>query len=282
MTDKNFWEILDEKRPELTKKALLIADYLIEHPQEAEMESISTMAEACGVADASIYRFCRQLGFNGYNEMKISLAQANVAPQFPSSLSLKPGMSTQDLKDLTFASFQSAISDTMEHLDPESIDEAAKLMRDAENVYCFGQGGSLMLVSDIWVRLSTISNKFHVIGDSHLQLIASSIMTPADVIIFVSYSGATLDAMDIFKEAKRAGAKIILITHHQDSPAAKLSDVVLYSGGCETPLEGGSIPVKTAVLYTADVLVHRYTLDNYELAKNARTRTSNAMAIKYL
>lgn len=278
----NFWDILEEKRPVLTKTALAIADYITDHPEEAALASISSLASACGVADATLYRFCRQLGFNGYNEMKISLAQANVTPSLHSASTLKPGMNTQELIDHSLVSFQNVIQDTMTNLVPSNIEKAAELLRNAENVYCFGHGGSMMLVSDIWVRLSTISNKFHVISDSHLQLISASLMTPADVMLFVSYSGATHDVMDIFREAKRAGAKIILITHHKDSPAARLADIALYSGGNETPLEGGSIPVKAAVLFVADILVHRYTLDNYDLVKNARQRTTNAMAVKYL
>ena len=279
--DKNFWELIEEKRPSLTRTALTIADYISAHPEEAAMASISTLAASCGVADASLYRFCRQLGFGGYNDMKISLAQANVSPQ-PSAAAIHPGMTTRELIENSRAGFAAVIADTAARLLPEDIDRAAALLRDAENVYCFGQGGSMMLAGDIWVRLTTISNKFHIINDNHMQLISASLMTPADVLLFVSYSGATLDAMDTLKEARRAGARIILITHHTDAPAAELADLALYSGGFETPLESGSIPVKIGVLYTADVLIHRYTLDNYDLAKNARQRTTNALSVKLL
>ena len=210
MINKNFWDLLAEKQDSLTKSGTIIADYLTKHAEEAQFLSISSLAKACNMAEATIYRFCKQLGFEGYNEMKISLAQANVTPTPFSSYSLDPSMPTSSLCDNVCASFQAAISNTMSVLDFDAIDEAALLLQRATSVYCLGQGGSRVLANDIWVRFATISNKFRNCGDSHTQLIAASLMGPGDVILFVSYSGSTHDMMDTLSVAKKTGAKIIL------------------------------------------------------------------------
>ena len=126
------------------------------------------------------------------------------------------------------------------------------------------------------------SNKFRNCGDSHTQLIAASLMGPSDVILFVSYSGSTHDMMDTLSVAKKTGAKIILITHYPDAPGTALADVVLLCGALETPLDGGSIPVKVSELFVAESLIMRYLLDNRELAKIARDKTSVAMVAKFL
>ena len=282
MINKNFWDLLTEKQDSLTKSGTIIADYLTKHAEEAQFLSISSLAKACNMAEATIYRFCKQLGFEGYNEMKISLAQANVTPTPFSSYSLDPSMPTSSLCDNVCASFQAAISNTMSVLDFDAIDEAALLLQRATSVYCLGQGGSRVLANDIWVRFATISNKFRNCGDSHTQLIAASLMGPSDVILFVSYSGSTHDMMDTLSVAKKTGAKIILITHYPDVPGTALADVVLLCGALETPLDGGSIPVKVSELFVAESLIMRYLLDNRELAKIARDKTSVAMVAKFL
>ena len=223
MINKNFWDLRTEKQDSLTKSGTIIADYLTKHAEEAQFLSISSLAKACNMAEATIYRFCKQLGFEGYNEMKISLAQANVTPTPFSSYSLDPSMSTSSLCDNVCASFQAAISNTMSVLDFDAIDEAALLLQRATSVYCLGQGGSRVLANDIWVRFATISNKFRNCGDSHTQLIAASLMGPSDVILFVSYSGSTHDMMDTLSVAKKTGAKIILITHYPDAPGTALA-----------------------------------------------------------
>ena len=63
-----------------------------------------------------------------------------------------------------------------------------------------------------------------------MQAITASLMGPEDVVLFVSYSGATRDMMDTLHLAKENGAKVILITHYDDAPGVALADVVLLCG----------------------------------------------------
>ena len=97
MNNKNFWDLLSEKQDSITKSGTIIAAYLSKHAEEAQFLSISSLAKACNMAEATIYRFCKQLGFEGYNEMKIALAQANVMPAPYSSYHLDPSMTTSSL-----------------------------------------------------------------------------------------------------------------------------------------------------------------------------------------
>jgi len=282
MQTTNFWELLRQKRASLTKSGRIVADYLTQHAEDAQYLSISSLARACDVAEATIFRFCRSLGFDGYNEMKIALAKANAAPGPLSNYKLEPGMDTSTLCDHASATFLAAINGTHSVLDTAAVDQAATLLQRARQVFCFGQGGSMVLANDIWVRFATVSTKFRTAGDSHMQLITASLMGPEDVILFVSYSGATRDMMETFRTAKANGAKLILITHYADSPGAGLADVVLLCGARESPLDSGSIPVKASVLFVAEVLVLRYTLDNQELADISRERISHALTAKLL
>ena len=136
--------------------------------------------------------------------------------------------------------------------------------------------------NDIWARFSTVTTKFHTAGDSHMQAITASLMGPEDVVLFVSYSGATRDLMETLRTAKANGAKIILITHYEDSPGASLADVVLRCGAQESPLDSGSIPIKAAFLYVGEVLVLRYMLDDPAHSNTAQDLTSEALTVKML
>ena len=115
-----------------------------------------------------------------------------------------------------------------------------------------------------------------------MQVMAANLMTERDVVLFVSYSGATRDLMETLRTAKANGAKILLITHYEDSPGAKLADIVLLCGAQESPLDSGSIPIKVAVLYVAEVLVLRYILDDKPGSTEAQERTTEALAVKML
>ena len=278
----NFWELLQQRQGQLTRSGHAVADYLLQHADEAQYLSISSLARECNVAEATVFRFCRALGFDGYHEMRIVLAQANATGTMSSQRELQPGASTETLFEHASARLFTAINGTQNALSAEAVDEAARMLREAKQVFCFGQGGSMLLANDICARFASLSTKFRTSGDSHLQLLTASLMNEADVVLFVSYSGATRDMMETLRTAKAAGAKIILLTHYEDSPGASLADVVLRCGAQESPLDSGSIPIKVAVLYVGEVLVLRYILDSPEQANTAQELTSEVLTLKML
>ena len=278
----NFWELLQQRQGQLTRSGHAVADYLLQHADEAQYLSISSLARECNVAEATVFRFCRALGFDGYHEMRIALAQANATGTMSSQRELQPGASTETLFEHASARLFTAINGTQNALSAEAVDEAARMLRESKQVFCFGQGGSMLLANDICARFASLSTKFRTSGDSHLQLLTASLMNEADVVLFVSYSGATRDMMETLRTAKAAGAKIILLTHYEDSPGASLADVVLRCGAQESPLDSGSIPIKVAVLYVGEVLVLRYILDSPEQANTAQELTSEVLTLKML
>ena len=278
----NFWELLQQRQGQLTRSGHAVADYLLQHADEAQYLSISSLARECNVAEATVFRFCRALGFDGYHEMRIALAQANATGTMSSQRELQPGASTETLFEHASARLFTAINGTQNALSAEAVDEAARMLREAKQVFCFGQGGSMLLANDICARFASLSTKFRTSGDSHLQLLTASLMNEADVVLFVSYSGATRDMMETLRTAKAAGAKVILLTHYEDSPGASLADVVLRCGAQESPLDSGSIPIKVAVLYVGEVLVLRYILDSPEQANTAQELTSEVLTLKML
>ena len=264
----NFWELLQQHQGDLTKSGRTVADYLVQHAAEAQYLSISSLAKECCVAEATVFRFCRALGFEGYHEMRIALAQANATGALVNQHVPEPDADTATLCEHASALLMTTINGTQNNLSPEAVDKASELMHKARQVYCLGQGGSMYIANDICARFACISTKFRTAGDSHMQLITASLMTPEDVVLFVSYSGATRDMLETLRAAKAAGAK--------------LADIVLLCGAQESPLDSGNIPVKVALLYVAEVLVLRYTMDDPENANAAQDRTSEALAVKML
>ena len=82
------------RQDELTKSGRAVADYLVHHADEAQYLSISSLARECKVAEATVFRFCRALGFEGYHEMRISLAQANATGALVNQHEPEPGATT--------------------------------------------------------------------------------------------------------------------------------------------------------------------------------------------
>ncbi|MEG0769697.1 MAG: MurR/RpiR family transcriptional regulator [Ruthenibacterium sp.] len=271
----------------LTKSAKKIADYIFANATEAQYMSITTMAEECGVADATISRFCRTLGFSGYNDFKLALAKASgasVSDGDDMGLCGKvlPQDSITDMCRKLYATDVAAIGQTLSLVREDSVARAVQYMARAQRVFCFGQGGSLVIAMEMWARFLTAAPQFQCIEDAHMQAMAASLCTVNDVIVFFSYSGATKDMLDVLRPARARGAKIILVTHFEKSPAAAYADVTLLCGSKEGPLQSGSVAAKMSFLFLIDILFAEYCRTQEAFTGANREATTNAVSGKLL
>ena len=72
----NVFETIDHAYYELTAAERKTADFVIKNRERTQYLSISELAEESGVAEATISRFCRRLGYKGYNAFKLAIANA--------------------------------------------------------------------------------------------------------------------------------------------------------------------------------------------------------------
>ncbi len=269
----------------LTASEKKVADYVLSNQKGTQFLSISELANACEVAEATISRFCRRLGYKGYNVFK--LAVANAASQHkpwnnPLSGEVEETDSLEDISKKLCGAEIEALNQTMELLNLDAVREAADLLEKAPRVMCMGQGGSMIIATEACHLFSTVSNKFTAVGDSHIQAMAAAAADPEDVILFISYSGSTKAMMDTFKQAELRKVRTILVTRFPNSPGAELADVVLQCGSHQNPLQSGSIPARIAQLYLLDVLFSEFTRRNMDKYRSFRARMADALADQHL
>lgn len=262
----------------LTKAEKKIADYIYSNKEQAQYMSITSLAEECSVAEATITRFCKKLGVSGYNALKLAIARGEPAGETDD---LGDDIENTDLKKLYLGEVR-ALRETYEMLSEEDVLRAAHYLNSAQHVYCMGLGGSSVTAMEAWARFVTVSAQFQWIQDCHFQSVTASLCNINDVILYFSYSGATRDITDILKLAKEKNAKVILVTKFADCPAAKYADIIILCGSQESPLESGSIAAKISQMYIIDILFNRFCAVNPQYANANRDITSKAIADRLL
>lgn len=261
-----------------------LADYILSAQDCISRMSISELANACSVADATVSRFCRRLGYKSYPDFKIAIANASAhrLEDNPLSGEITREDTLETISQKLLNANTVAMTQTLEVLNLEAVAQAASILRNSTTVLCMGQGGSMLIASEAAHLFSTISGKFRPVSDSHMQAMAAAMMEPTDTILFYSYSGSTLAMLDTLKTAKERGSKVILVTRFPNSPGAALADIVLQCGANENPLQSGSVPARIAQMYLTDILFSEYTRRNLDEAKESRNRIAQALAAKHV
>ena len=267
----------------LTGAERKIADYLLANRQECQFMSISELAEEAEVAEATVSRFCRRLGYKGYAAFKLAVAGAAVKGAESSFVGEVENLdSVGEMCRKVCAADVDAVTQTLALIRTEVVSQAADMLLAADKVLCMGQGGSMILVQEAAHLFSTALPNFFAVSDSHVQVMRAAILTERDVILYFSYSGSTRDLVEVMKVARAAGAKIILVTRFPKSPGAACADLVLECGSREAPYQMGSIAARMGQLYLMDVLFSEVCRRDMEACAERRRRVANAMADKHL
>ena len=276
----NILEQIHASYYQLTAAERKLADYVLAKRNQVQFMSITQLADECGVAEATVSRFCRNLKLKGFNAFKLELSkQAGSTSQ-----------QAQDVAPDTLAGrcaeirrlAEDAVQQTLELVSPDDVARTVELFEQAPHIMCIGSGGSMIMASECAHLFSTVAAKFYAVSDSHSQMAATATMGQDDVIVLFSYSGATTNGVQVLELAKSRGIRTILVTRFRKSPAAKLADVVLCCGSNEGPFQLGSVPARIAQLIVVDVLFQEYCSRNEEACKDSLQRIAAALSDKHI
>ena len=140
----------------------------------------------------------------------------------------------------------------------------------------------MVLAQEAAHLFSTAFSKYFAICDSHMQTIATAQLGPGDVILYISYSGATRELLETARLARERDAKLILITRFPKSPGAALASVVLQCGTNESPLQMGSVAARVAIIFVLDVLFSEVCRRDLEGCRSRRRQVADALSEKHV
>lgn len=261
-----------------------VADYVLDNMGSVVYMSITDLAEACGVGESSIFRFCKSLSYKGYQEFKIALAHSitvdHEIPQLTDHVRMTD--SIEQVASKVLSNNISALNETYNLINFEDIDKAVNHIVNADRVLFFGVGSSFVTALEAKNKFMRITNKTECSMDSHLQMISAALMTKRDIAVVISYSGSTKDSIELAKKAKERGATVISITRFIKSPLTSYSDLTLLCGANEGPLQGGSLLAKISQLYLLDILYVEYFKRTHEESILNKESTAAAVSEKML
>lgn len=248
----NCLSLICQHYPSMSPVEKRIADCILSDPEKAMNSTVVYLANRAGVSEGSIINFSNSLGYKGFSQLKINLAQ-NIS-QYNLSDEIvkedKPKQILRKLIDRAVASFNS----TYDTIGTE-LDQAVEILCSAKRVVVVGVGHSKSIASDIAIRMMRIGLNAVAETDPLLASIISSQLEEKDVLVVVSNSGRTKDVLSVGQVAHRCGAKIIAFTSYMDSPLAHISDVTLLSVSIEAQNYSEPTTARLTQLMICDSLI---------------------------
>ena len=268
-----------------TKSEKRVADYVFEYPQKVLYTSITDLAEMCGVGDTTVFRFCRALKLNGYQEFKMLLAQ-DMANQQGTNNALvgfiNPEDDVETICKKALSNNIAALNETFNVLNFDAITKAVDMISASKRIHFFGMGSSGVIALEAKQKFMRILPNVEFVSDCHMQYMAASLLDSRDLAIIISYSGSTKDMIEIHKLAKQNGCKSVCITRFAKSALTSKADVVLLSGSNEGPLDGGASSTSIVQLYLLDILYLQYFIKHYNQSRDNKSRTTESISTKLL
>jgi DNA-binding MurR/RpiR family transcriptional regulator len=247
-----------------------VATTVLDDPAAAAGLSVQALAAQAGTSTATVLRFCRAVGAEGYPQLRLALAGAAAAeaalePERPAG-----DIDAADSLDQVIAKIvhneARALAETGAQLDRFALRTAVDAISGARRVDVVGIGASGLVALDLQQKLHRIGLMAFGWTDAHAALTAVALTGPSDVLVAISHSGTTTDVLEPVALAAARGATTVGLTNFGGSPLAAAAGVVLTTAARELPLRSAATASRIAQLAVVDCLFVGVAQRSYEAA----------------
>ena len=228
-----------------------IGRFVLRSPFRARSLSIEELAKACGASAATVYRLCRDLGYDGYKEFQLDLAASLANTEGVSLEEFGEGASPQTIVRRVFEYHRQSLADTERLLDVRVLTRVAKLIARSRKVLLLGFGGSGLVARRAEDVLLNLGFTAVAVVDPFTQIFATENAGPGDVVVGISHTGQTASVVEAIQAARRRGARTVALTNYPQSPLAVASEFRLITAFHEHRINAAvssSITAQLAVL----------------------------------
>lgn len=209
-----------EKRIELcdsmTPLESEIASYILNNKDEITKLKIQELADILFISKSAIHRFVKKIGFNGFNDLKVSIAKENadllennsyINVNYPFQAKDNPRQIAFKLLEL----YEKAIKDTFEYVDLDQIKAVSQLIDSADVIDIYTHAHNSNIAENFQDKMLTIGRSVNCPSSFYNQRLTVLASDQKHVAIILSYSGKATFILPIVKKLYEKGVKVIQI-----------------------------------------------------------------------
>lgn len=267
-------EKIRESLPKMSPNFRKIASFILDHEQAVAFSSIYAISESVGASTASLVRFAKSLGLDGYQDLKHMVQEEirqHLSPYSKIALHELNLLPEEKRLHKLFLNEERNLRKTFENIDVKELQKMAESIRAARKIFTCGFGASehlarifeYALMSSVNKDISVISGS---ISDYSPRLRSFSSEDAMFIITFPPYSH---EVKHVARVVKDAGGTLYLFTDSANCPIYSLADSIVR---CDTNslLMSNSY---TGLVSTLNILVHMVFLSSKDISVEAQGQT---------
>lgn len=268
---------LSANRADLTPKARVIADYILNNPRKVIFMTTKELARAARVSEATVVRFVNQLGYRGYGDFLQELRDI-----IDTELTLIDRVGLTDMKAPESERFRRVVYSEIDNLKQlhetlaqDEVNRAVDLLHSSSAVYVVGSRLSYTFAYYLGWSLTKIRTRVQIMRGSDSTCIDFLTIAPADslVVIFATTRYPN-ELIRLGKLAKRLALTLLVITDGALCPLIPFADLSIVAPSRHIPLIGSPTTlaclinffvVELAARRGADLQAHQERLEKVYL-----------------
>ncbi len=241
---------IESEYTNLSESERKVADYFIGNRDRRDF-SARKISKELYVSEATLSRFSKKIGFNGYREFIFFYEQ---------SLNQEE-MKFTDLTQNVLGSYNELLHKTNSLINEKQIRKLALKLSQAKHVYVYGEGNSGMSAQEFKIRFMRLGMHVEATSDHHIMKMNTVLMDHESVLIAMSVSGKNLRSY--LKDAKKQHAYTIMITANNSDKLESYCDEVLLCASLENLDVGNVISPQFPILVIIDILYAHYYYQDF-------------------
>ncbi len=249
-----------------------IAQYILDNMEDVATSSITVLAEKTNTSEASINRFCKKLGYKGFNNFKIALVQE----RFYQEQNRYVGHTKQTFIESVNADYTDLLGNTASLIRENDILQTVHKISTATNVYILSTYRTKYIGMQLERRLLELGIRCRMYCDLTEIRTASVHIEDNDMVLVISNSILVNDMFVMLRTLKDRGIFITAFTNYDSSKlphAADVSIIVSDKIACSNSMV---ITNDIAFLFAFDLVIGMLITNNKQY-KQKRMETDNVL-----
>jgi DNA-binding MurR/RpiR family transcriptional regulator len=212
MTIENMIKCCDN----LTSTENQIAQYILQNKQQIHKLSIQNLVKKTFVSKSAIHRFCKKIGVDGFNDLKVRLAQDNVEEStVESKIDVNFPFASQD-SEVVIAKkllklYETSIRDTYNSIDKEELSKTVELLHKAEVIDIYTHAHNINVAENFQDKMRGIGRIVNCPKSSYEQRCTAVASKKSHVALILSYSGKATFLPDLVETLHKKQVEMILV-----------------------------------------------------------------------